>query len=168
MLWFLILLSSSFSQCYNLPFSPWAGKAVTAFLTQEKLHLPGSRSEQCPLVVIVLLQVLIISVVLLGFSQHLLAVLLPRDAVPTLRTWEAATANGEGQRTSQWRKQAPAHISAPRNKAGTGDVLTWAFLWQSHSLCNPHLISPSPPLAFLWYLHMSHIKGVDLLKAKLS
>lgn len=88
MLWFSILLSSSFSQgpfsqCYNLPLQPLSSDSI---LTEEKLHLPCSRSQRCPLVVNVLLQVLVITVVLLGFSQHLLAVLLTQRCCS--RPWE--------------------------------------------------------------------------------
>lgn len=87
MLWFLILLFSSFSQgpfsqfC-NLPLQPLSWGSSDNILAKEKLHLPCSRSEQCPLLVFVLLQVLVLSAVFLGFSQPLLAVLLPRDAAP--------------------------------------------------------------------------------------
>lgn len=150
MLWFLILLSSSFSQglfsqCYNLPLQPLIWEISDSIFTKERVHLPCSRSKQCPLVLAALLQMLIISAVLLGFSQHLFAVLLPRDAAPDPENLGGCHCNGEGQRTG-----SRSHF-CPRNKAGTGAVLTWAFLWQSHSLCNPHLISPSPSLAFVWY-----------------
>ena len=87
MLWFLMLLSSSssqgpFSQPYNLLLQPLNWGSNDSILTKEKLHLTCIRSEQCPLVIFVLLQALIISATLLGFSQHLLAILLPRRAAP--------------------------------------------------------------------------------------
>lgn len=135
MVGFSILLSSSSSQGplpqpYNLCL-----EAVTASCQRRNFTcLASGHSNVLWLDFFVLLQALFVSAALLGFSQHLLAVLLPREAAPVLRPWKAATAKGEQQRTSQRRKQTPSHISAPRNKPGTGAVVARAFLWQSHQL----------------------------------
>lgn len=136
MLWFLIFLSSSssqgpFSQPYNL------------------LH------QSCVLwlYLFVLLLVSIISAAFLGFSQHLLAILLPKEAGPNPKDLGVAIATGERWRRSWWRKEALCHISAPRR---LGLWLHEHFFGSHTSLCNPHLISPFPPLASMWYYSDSH------------
>jgi len=80
----------------------------------------------------------------------------PEKLLQTPRTWEAATAKGQRQRIRQWRKQAPSHISASGIRLGLGLWLHEHFFGSHTSLCNRHLISPSPPLAFMWYYNESH------------
>lgn len=169
MLWILILLSSSFSQgpfsrCYNLPPQPLSWESSDSILTEEKLHLPCSRTKQCPWVVIVLLQMLIISVVLLGFSQHLLAVLLPRDAAPDPENLGGCHCHWGGTGNKPVEEAGSRSHFCPQEK-----VWDWGCAHMSISLAVTQLMQSSPHFTLSSsgisvVLHMSHIKGLTCWK----
>lgn len=164
MLQFLLLLSSSssqgpFSQPYNLLLQPLNWGNNDSILTKEKLHLPCIRSEQCPLIVFV-------CPVTKADHQRCIAGVFPAPLSNPATQRNCSRPQGLGR--------LPLPKGSDREQVGGESRLPLTFLppgirlglwlhecfFGSHtSLCNPHLISPSPPLAFMWYYNESHQGG---------
>lgn len=124
--------------------------------------LASDQSNVLWLYLFVLLQALIISAAFAGVFPA------PLSNPVTQRSCSRPRGLGRLPRSKRSDRQQDSHISAPRSKTGTGAVVAWAFLWQSHQLMqsSPHLTLSSFGICVV--LQWVTSRGLTQLIAKLS